>query len=61
MHNQQYLTEKETAELARKALGTLCNDRPLRRGIPTIKDGSSIRSCLDDGVSSPEARQIVFP
>ena len=61
MHNPQYLTERETAEIARKALGTLCNDRPLRRGIPSIKDGSSIRSCLDDGVSSRESRKMVFP
>ena len=61
MHNPQYKTERETAEIARKALGTLCNDRPLRRGIRTIKDGSSIRSCLDDGVSSRESRKMGFP
>jgi len=61
MHNPQYKTERETAEIARKAPGALCDDQPLRCGIPSIQDGSSIRSCLDDGVSSRESRKMVFP
>lgn len=61
MHNPQYLTERETAERARKALGTLRTDRHLRHGIPSRKDGSSVPSSLDDGVSSRDAKKIVFP
>jgi|WetSurMetagenome_2_1015567.scaffolds.fasta_scaffold128897_2 hypothetical protein len=60
MYNPQYPTERETGERARKALGSLRNDRHLQRWIPSIKDGSSIRSSLDDCVSSREARKIVF-
>ena len=61
MHNPQYKTERETAEIARKAPGTLCNDRQQQRGIPSIQDGSSIRSCLDDVVSSRESRKMGNP
>jgi hypothetical protein len=60
MHNLRYLTEKETAELTRKALSTLRNDRHLRRGLPYIKDGASIRYNLNDVISYMEARKIVF-
>ncbi len=60
MHTPQYPPERETGERARKACGALRTDRHLRRGIPFIKDGSSIRSSLDDGVSSRDARKIVF-
>ena len=56
----RYLTEKETAELTRKALSTLRNDRHLRRGLPYIKDGASIRYNLNDVVSYMESRKIVF-
>lgn len=60
MNNTRYLTEKETAELTRKALSTLRNDRHLRRGISYIKDGGSIRYNLDDVISYMEARKIIF-
>ena len=60
MNNTKYLTEKETAELTRKALSTLRNDRHLRRGLPYIKDGASIRYNLTDVVSYMEARKIIF-
>lgn len=60
MQNPKYLTEKETSELTRKALSTLRNDRHLRRGIPYIKDGGSIRYNLNDVVHYMESRKIVF-
>ncbi len=60
MQNTRYLTEKETSELTRKALSTLRNDRHLRRGLPYIKDGASIRYNLTDVVTYMEARKIVF-
>jgi len=60
MDNLRYLTEKETAELTRKALSTLRNDRHLRRGLPYIKDGASIRYNLNDVISYMEGRKIVF-
>jgi hypothetical protein len=49
MQTTKYLTERETSELTRKALPTLRNDRHLRRGIPYVKDGKSIRYNLNDG------------
>jgi hypothetical protein len=60
MNNPKYLTEKETAELTRKALSTLRNDRHLRRGIPYVKDRKAIRYNLNDVVSYMESRKIVF-
>jgi hypothetical protein len=60
MQTTKYLTERETSELTRKALPTLRNDRHLRRGIPYVKDGKSIRYNLNDVVSYMEARKIVF-
>ena len=60
MHNLKYLTEKETAELTRKTLSTLRNDRHLRRGLPYVKDGKSIRYSLSDVISYMEGRKIIF-
>ena len=60
MQNTRYLTERETAELTRKGLSTLRNDRHLRRGLPYIKDGASIRYNLNDVISYMEGRKIVF-
>lgn len=60
MNNPKYLTEKETSELTRKALSTLRNDRHLRRGMPYVKDGASIRYNLQDIINYMESRKIVF-
>lgn len=60
MHNIRYLTEREVSELTRKALSTLRNDRHMRRGLPYIKDGGSIRYNLNDVISYMEGRKIVF-
>ncbi len=56
----QYLTEKETSKLIKKALSTLRNDRHLRRGIPYVKDGASVRYNLADVISYMENRKIIF-
>jgi hypothetical protein len=58
--NITYLTEREVAKIIRMALSTLRNDRCLRRGIPYVKLGRSIRYNLNDVVSYMEARKIVF-
>lgn len=56
----QYLTEKETSEITKKALSTLRNDRHLRRGLPYYKDGASIRYSLYDVINYMESKKIVF-
>ncbi len=56
----KYLTERETAELTRKALSTLRNDRHMRRGLPYIKDGKAIRYNLNDVVSYMESKKFIF-
>jgi hypothetical protein len=60
MQTMQYLTEKETANLTRKALSTLRNDRHLRRGIPYYKDRKSVRYSLNDIILYMETRKIKF-
>ncbi len=55
-----YLNEKEAAKLTGKALSTLRNDRHHRRGIPYIKDQSSIKYSRLDILSYLEARKITF-
>ena len=60
MKEVEYLTEREAARITRKGLSTLRNDRHLRRGLPYVKDGKSIRYNLNDVVSYMEQRKIVF-
>jgi hypothetical protein len=54
-----YLTEVEVAEMTRRALSTLRNDRFYRRGIPYIKVGRSVRYDLRDVIAFMEAGKIV--
>jgi hypothetical protein len=60
MEPTRYLTEKQVAELTAKALSTLRNDRHMRRGIPYIKDGASVRYNIADVVLYMEQKKIVF-
>jgi hypothetical protein len=56
----QYLTETEVAELTKRALSTLRNERHLRRGMPYLKIGRSVRYRLDDVINFMESRRIRF-
>ena len=54
----QYLTEKQVSEITGRAIQTLRNERHLRRGIPYVKVGRSIRYSLEDVVEFMESRKI---
>ena len=60
MEHISFLTEKETAAITRKALSTLRNDRHLRRGIPYIKTGASVRYKLTDVLQYMDSRRVSF-
>jgi hypothetical protein len=55
---QRYLTETQVSEMIGRALPTLRNDRFLRRGIPYIKAGRSVRYSYVDVVDYMESRKI---
>jgi hypothetical protein len=55
----EYLTEKEVADLIKRALPTLRNERHLGRGIPYIKCGRSVRYALSDVQAYIAAHRIV--
>lgn len=54
----EYLTEKEVANLIKRALPTLRNERHLRRGIPYVKCGRSIRYIKADVEAYMLSRRI---
>ncbi len=54
----QYLTEKEVAQLTRRALQTLRNERAAGKGIPYIKVGRSVRYSLADVIRHMEERKV---
>ena len=56
--NHKYLTEKEVAIITRLSLATLRNDRFLRRGIPYMKIGRSVRYSLEDVIQYMESHKI---
>lgn len=59
MHNQPtYLNEKQVSEMTGRALSTLRNDRHLRRGMPYLKIGKSIRYSQSDVITWMEERKI---
>jgi hypothetical protein len=45
---QKYLTERELSRLIGLSLSTLRNDRSLKRGVPYIKIGRSVRYAIGD-------------
>ena len=55
----RYVTEKEVAKMTGFALSTLRNDRCLRRGLPYVKWGRSVRYRLDEVIAEMEARKII--
>ncbi len=56
-----YLTEADVAEITRKALPTLRNERHLRRGIPYLKIGiRGIRYRTCDVLAYMESVRITF-
>jgi hypothetical protein len=44
----QLVDEKETARIMKRGVQTLRNDRALRRGLPFVKVGRSVRYDLED-------------
>lgn len=54
----QYLNEKEVAEITRRALSSLRNDRYLRRNIPFIKIGRSVRYKMADVIDFMDQRRV---
>lgn len=56
---QQFLTEKETANLTARSLSTLRNERSKGVGLPYHKIGRSIRYKLGDVMEWMEARKVV--
>ena len=58
METIRYLTEKEVAEITRRALSTLRNDRHLGKGIPYVKIGRSVRYLFKDVIEFMESRRI---
>ncbi len=47
-HQNEYLTEKQVAELTGRAVQTLRNDRFMGKGFPYVKMGRSVRYSLDE-------------
>jgi predicted DNA-binding transcriptional regulator AlpA len=56
--NSEYLDEKQVSQLVGRALSTLRNDRHLRRGLPYVKFGRSVRYSKADVIAFMEARKI---
>lgn len=55
----RYLNEKEVSKMIGRALPTLRNDRFLKRGIPYIKVGRSVRYSYRDVIDYMEVRKIL--
>lgn len=53
----RYMTEQEVADLVKRSLSSLRNDRHLRRGLPYTKYGKSVRYRLSDVLDFMEARR----
>ncbi|MFX0203063.1 MAG: helix-turn-helix transcriptional regulator [Candidatus Hodarchaeota archaeon] len=58
MQNPQYLTEREVAEMTKRALPTLRNDRHKGKGMPYIKIGRSVRYALRDVIEYMDSKRI---
>jgi hypothetical protein len=48
MNKHEYLTEGQVALMIKRAVQTLRNDRYLRRGLPYVKFGKSVRYSATD-------------
>ena len=55
----QYLNEKQVAELTGRSVSTLRNERSMRRGMPFIKVGRSVRYNKDDVTRFMESRKVI--
>jgi hypothetical protein len=54
----KYLNEKKVAEITSIGVQTLRNDRHLRRGLPYIKKGRTVRYSLADVINFMEEHKI---
>ena len=55
---QRWVSEKEVSRITGFALPTLRNDRHLKKGIPYMKRGRSVRYCLKDIQEFMERRRV---
>ena len=58
MSEKRYFNETETSRLTGIALSTLRNQRFLRRGLPYVKVGKSVRYDFMDIVSFMDSRKV---
>jgi predicted DNA-binding transcriptional regulator AlpA len=58
MIEKRYINEKQVAEITGLALPTLRNDRSLKRRLPYVKIGKSVRYSLQDVYDFMESRKI---
>lgn len=58
MNEVKYLKEKEVAEITKRALSTLRNDRSAGRGIPFCKIGGSVRYKYSDVINFMDSHRI---
>ncbi len=58
MKQAQYVTEKEVAAMTCRAVSTLRNDRYMRRNIPYVKIGRSVRYKLADVLEFMDGNRI---
>jgi hypothetical protein len=57
-HQPKYINEKKVAEITEIGVQTLRNDRHLRRGLPYIKKGRTVRYSLADIIEYMENHKI---
>jgi phage terminase Nu1 subunit (DNA packaging protein) len=54
----KYINEKKVAEITEIGVQTLRNDRHLRRGLPYVKKGRTVRYSLADVIAYMESHKI---
>jgi hypothetical protein len=57
-HRDRYVNEKRVAEFTGIGVQTLRNDRHLRRGLPYIKKGRTVRYSIADVINFMEQHKI---
>ncbi len=54
----RYLKEKEVSDMIGRSVKTLRNDRFMRKGLPYVKNGRSVRYKVEDVVTYMEDRKV---
>ena len=55
---QEYLTDRQVAEVTGRSLSSIRNDRHLHKGFSYVKIGKSIRYKKEDVINYMESRKI---